>query len=58
MRLSGRCSLVTAEAAFEVLGFVLKDAVAQVVRHADVESAAGSALQDVHVEVVFAHAET
>jgi hypothetical protein len=32
--------------------------VAQVVGHANVESASGSALQDVNVEMVFAHTQT
>jgi len=49
------CVVVIGEA-FVLVGLVLEDTMAEVFGHPDVESAAGCALQDVHVEDVFAHA--
>jgi len=39
------------------MGFVLENAVSQVVGDADIESATRCALQDVHVKVVFTHGQ-
>ena len=46
--------VVGAGKSFAFLGLVLEDAVVEVVGHADVERAAGAALHDVHVVVIFA----